>query len=67
VTFEGPVKIAGDVIHTLRDHPLAMVIVVINVLFIVSSAYTLWSISQAGERRDTLISQLAKDCVVIQK
>jgi hypothetical protein len=56
------VKIVEDVIHTLRDHPFALVIIVINVLFIGASTWTLQSIAEAGVRRDTLIAQMVKDC-----
>jgi len=57
-------EVATTVAHSLKDHPFALAIVVINVLFIVSAAWTLRNISHAAERRDALISQMAKDCFV---
>ena len=57
-------EVASGVVHGLRDHPFTLAIVVINVLFIVSAAWTLRSIAQAGERRDALIAQLVKECNV---
>ena len=55
-------EVATTVAHSLKDHPFALAIVVINVLFILSAAWTLRSIAQAGERRDALIAQLVKEC-----
>jgi len=60
-------KVATDVVAGLRGHPLALALIVVNVLFIVSAAWTLRSIAQASERRDALISQMAKDCLVAPK
>jgi len=57
-------EVASTVAHNLKDHPLALVIVIVNVLFIASAAWTLKSIADAGSRRDALMSQLAKDCFV---
>ena len=56
------VKIAGDIVSHLRDHPFALVIVIINVLFIGASTWTLKAIADAGERRDLLIAQMVRDC-----
>ena len=58
-------QVADGVVNGLKSNPLVLGLVVVNVLFIAASAWTLRSIAQAGERRDALISQLARDCVVV--
>jgi hypothetical protein len=60
-------KVTGDVIDGLKGHPYALAFVVMNFLFIAASTYTLWSIAQAGERRDVIMAQMAKDCIVEKK
>lgn len=60
-------EVANTVANSLKDHPLTLAIVIINVLFIASAAWTLRSIAQAGERRDALIAQLVKECNVAPK
>jgi len=60
-------KLATDVAHTLRDHPFAIVILALNLMFIGASVLTMRSIGAAGERRDALMMQMAKDCIVKPK
>lgn len=56
------VKLAEDVVSTLKGHPFALVIIVINVLFIAASTWTMMNIAEAGERRDKLIEQMVQNC-----
>jgi hypothetical protein len=56
------VKIAEDIAASLKGHPFALIIIVINVLFIAASTWTIQSIASAGERRDKLIEQMVRDC-----
>jgi len=60
-------KVATDVVAGLRGHPVVLGLIVVNVLFLASAAWTIKYIADAGVRRDALISQLAKDCVVVPK
>ena len=57
-------QVAGDVVDALRQHPFALVIIIVNLAFLGASTWTMVNISKAGERRDALMSQLAKDCIV---
>jgi hypothetical protein len=65
--IEGATKFAADVVVTLRDHPFAIVILLLNIMFIGASVFTMRSIGAAGERRDALMLQMAKDCIVAPK
>ena len=62
-------KIATGVVTGLQSQPLALALVVVNVLFLMFGGWFLWTLSgtagEATKRRDALISQLAKDCIVI--
>lgn len=62
-------KVASGVVEGLRDSPFALALVVINVLFLAFGAWFLLTLAgtsgEATKRRDALISQLAKDCIVI--
>lgn len=55
-------KIAGAVVEGLRDQPLALALVVINVLFLGLVGYTLYQVSERGIARDALIAKLAQEC-----
>ena len=50
----------GDrLFHALREHPWILAGVVLNMLFV---GYVIHEVSAAGERRDTLIAELARNC-----
>jgi hypothetical protein len=62
-------KAAGAAIEALKGQPLALALVIVNVCFLIAAAWFLTYIGgsarEATQRRDALISQLAKDCIVI--
>ena len=61
-------KIAGEVARGLQAAgPLALPLVVINCVCLGIVGYTLYHISSASERRDTLIAELAKSCQPIDR
>ena len=56
-------QVARDVLDSLKRHPLALALVVINALFVVASAYAFKEISASAARRDQFIADLiADDC-----
>lgn len=61
-------KVAGGVVEGLKTQPLALALVVINVLFLLGGGYILHDIADnlKGQqlRKDDLLAQLAKDCIV---
>jgi hypothetical protein len=54
--------LARDLASALKASPLALALVLINIMFLTWGAYTLRAFSEAGARRDTLISQLVQRC-----
>ena len=61
-------QIASNVVSNLRDHPLVLALVVINVLFLIGCAYGLREISASAARRDTMLAdEIAKDCAAAPK
>ena len=60
----GPiVGIGGKVIDGLRSQPLALALVVINLLFLVGFTLMLREIAQAVERKDALLAEIASHCM----
>lgn len=57
-------QLARTLIEALRDEPLALSLVVINALFLLAGLYGLREIVHAVERKDALLAELAKRCVV---
>jgi len=56
-------KVAGEVAKGLAAAgPLALPLVIINVVCLIVVGYTLYHIASASERRDNLIADLAKSC-----
>jgi hypothetical protein len=55
-------KVATSVVEGLKNQPLALPLVVINLLALGLVAYTLHRISERTEARDTLITKLAMEC-----
>jgi hypothetical protein len=51
--------IGDKIIDSLRAHPWALALVVVNVLFL---SYIVHEVAASGERRDQLIAELARDC-----
>jgi hypothetical protein len=61
-------KVATGIIDGLKHQPLALALVVINMLFLGSVGYVLHRVgeinSAAAIRRDELLADLARHCVV---
>jgi len=56
-------KVASEVAKGLTaGGPLALPLVVINVVCLAVVGYVLYKVSDANERRDALISELARSC-----
>ena len=51
--------IGDNIIDSLKAHPWALALVVVNVLFL---SYIVHEVAASGERRDQLIADLARDC-----
>jgi len=61
-------KIAGEVAKGLQAAgPLALPLVIINIVCLGVVFFTLYHISSASERRDALIAELAKSCQPIER
>ncbi|MBO4228378.1 hypothetical protein [Bradyrhizobium neotropicale] len=58
-------KVATGTVEALKKNPIALALVVINLTFLLAFAFMLREISQAVERKDELLSELAKRCVVL--
>ncbi|MCA1419507.1 hypothetical protein [Bradyrhizobium sp. BRP23] len=56
-------KAIGDVIEGLRGQPLALALVVINLLFLSGFAFMLREIAQAVARKDALLAEIAGHCM----
>jgi hypothetical protein len=61
-------KVATATVESLKSSPLALALIVINVLFLLGGLYALHDLAQAmrvrEERKDNLLAQLAKDCII---
>jgi len=64
-------KVAGGIVDGLKAQPFVLALVVINVLFLGGVGYVLHRVSEnnalISDRRDTLLSDLARNCVVPDK
>lgn len=56
-------KLTTGVAESLKGHPLALALVVINLLFLTGFAFTLREIAQAVERKDALLAEIASHCM----
>ncbi|KYK43425.1 hypothetical protein A1D31_18580 [Bradyrhizobium liaoningense] len=56
-------KAIGDIIESLRGQPMALALVVINLLFLSGFAIMLREIAQAVERKDALLAEIASHCM----
>jgi hypothetical protein len=57
-------KAAGEAITALKGHPLALVLVLVNLCFLAAGTWAFTYVAESSSRRDALLSQLAKDCLV---
>ncbi|VIO80129.1 hypothetical protein CI41S_70890 [Bradyrhizobium ivorense] len=56
-------KAIGDIVDSLRGQPMVLAVVVINLLFLIGFAFLLREISQAVERKDALLAEIASHCM----
>jgi hypothetical protein len=59
-------KVASGVVEGLKSQPLALALIVVNVLFIGFMAFVISSLKEQGERKDALLGELARNCVVVK-
>lgn len=52
-------QLAHNVIDALRAQPLALALVIINLMFLIGFGFALREVGQAIERRDNVIARLA--------
>jgi hypothetical protein len=57
----------NGVVEGLKSSPLALPLVVVNMLALVLVGYMLWVTAERAAARDALIADLAKNCQVIPK
>lgn len=55
-------KVAETVIEGLKSQPLALPLVIINIMALGIVGYVLWIAAARSEARDALITELAKNC-----
>jgi len=55
-------QIIASVTEGLKASPLALALVVINLLFLAWGVHVLNAVSEAGVRRDALLTQLVEKC-----
>ncbi|WLA75047.1 hypothetical protein QIH77_07570 [Bradyrhizobium diazoefficiens] len=56
-------KVASEAVAALRSQPLALALVVVNLLFLIGFAFMLREIAQAVERKDALLAEIASHCM----
>jgi hypothetical protein len=59
-------KVASGVVEGLKSQPLALAMVVINVLFIGFMSFVIHALREQGERKDALLGDLARNCTVVR-
>lgn len=57
-------KVATTIVEGLKGQPLALPLVIVNLMALGIVAYTLHEIAEAGRARDMLITKLATECNV---
>ena len=55
-------KAVSEVTAALKDRPLALALVIVNIAFLLVTSLVLWSVKESGERRDKLLSDLVVNC-----
>jgi uncharacterized membrane protein YidH (DUF202 family) len=56
------VRVAGSIVHELRHQPLVLALIILNVLFLASTILMWREVSAAVERKDALLTTMAKEC-----
>jgi hypothetical protein len=59
-------KVATATVESLKSQPLALALIVINVLFIGFVSFVLHSLKDQAERKDALLGDLARHCVLVK-
>lgn len=57
-------KVATSTIDALKSQPLALALIVVNVLFLAFVMFIIHSLKEQGERKDALLGDLARNCTV---
>ena len=57
-------QIAVNVVEALRNQPLILALVIINMIVLAGFAFTLHEVSKSVERKDALFSELVGHCDV---
>ncbi len=61
-------KVATATVETLKSQPLALALVIVNVLFLGGGLYSLHDLAQVMRdrevRKDQLMQELARDCII---
>ena len=59
-------KVAGSIVEGLKGQPLALTLVIVNVLCLMIVGYTLYQVAERAEARDLLITKLATECGILK-
>jgi hypothetical protein len=59
-------KVAGGIVEGLKSQPLALALIVINVLFLGFMGFIIHSLKEQGERKDALLGDLARNCTIVK-
>ncbi|MCA1455916.1 hypothetical protein I6F35_22375 [Bradyrhizobium sp. BRP22] len=61
-------KVASGTVEALKSQPLALALVIVNVLFLLGGGYVahnfMHALGEATLRKDALLADLAKRCIV---
>jgi hypothetical protein len=55
-------QIAVNVVEALRNQPLILALVIINMIVLAGFAFTLHQVSNSIERKDALVAELIRNC-----
>ena len=53
-------KVATGVVDGLKQQPLSLALIVMNVVFLIGFAWVLNRVAEGGERRDKMLMELCK-------
>ena len=55
-------QIAVNVVEALRNQPLILALVIINMIVLAGFAFTLHQVSNSIKRKDALVAELIRNC-----
>jgi predicted Na+-dependent transporter len=58
------IRLASGIVENLKAQPLVLALVVINLVFLLAGTLTVRAIGHSAERRDGIVIELIKQCVV---